>query len=147
MFYYKELGRNMDSIRTLLVDDSREFLRAASQFLSGDSGINIIGKCLSTKEALEQLGNLNPDLILMDLAMPEINGLEATQLIKNRPNAPRIIILTMHDTPEYRQASKAVSADGFVAKSDFGLELVPMIKDIFQDQLKANGKGIRQSVD
>lgn len=130
----------MYSIRTLLVDDSREFLHAASQFLSGDPTIEIIGKYHSTIEALEQVGNLNPDLILMDLAMPDINGLEATQLIKDRVDAPRVIILTMHDNPEYRQASQAVQADGFVAKSNFGLELVPMIKEIFKDHLKVNGQ-------
>ncbi len=130
----------MDSIRTLLVDDSQEFLHAASQFLSGDPTIEIIGKYHSTIEALEQVGNLNPDLILMDLAMPDINGLEATQLIKDRVDAPRVIILTMHDNPEYRQASQAVQADGFVAKSNFGLELVPMIKEIFKDHLKVNGQ-------
>jgi DNA-binding NarL/FixJ family response regulator len=137
----------MDSIRTLLVDDSREFLRAASQFLSGDPNIEVIGKCLTTKEALEQLGNLNPDLILMDLAMPDINGLEATQFIKDRVNPPRVIILTMHDNPEYRQASQAVQADGFVAKSDFGLELVPMIKEIFKGRQKPSGQSIRKKVE
>lgn len=136
----------MDSIRTLLVDDSREFLRAASQFLSRDPGIEIIGKCLSSREALQQLGNLNPDLILMDLAMPEINGLEATKFIKDQADPPRVIILTMHDNPEYRQASQAVHADGFVAKSDFGLELLPLIKEIFQDQLEAKGHAVPKSM-
>jgi DNA-binding NarL/FixJ family response regulator len=137
----------MDSIRTLLVDDSREFLRAASQFLSVDLNIEIVGKCQSTKEALEQIEYLHPDLILMDLAMPDINGLEATQVIKELLDPPRVIILTMYDNPEYRQASQAVHADGFVAKSDFGLELVPMIKEIFKIKPKTNGKSISKSVD
>jgi DNA-binding NarL/FixJ family response regulator len=123
----------MDSIRTLLVDDSREFLRAASQFLSVDPNIEIIGKCLSLqRKHWNRLRNLDPDLILMDLAMPDINGLEATQHIKDQADPPRVIILTMHDNPEYRQASQAVHADGFVAKSDFGLELGPDDQGNFQ---------------
>lgn len=127
----------MASIRTLLVDDSQEFLRAASQFLSVDPNIEIVGKCLSTREALEQLEKLNPDLILMDLAMPDMNGLEATQYIKDQSQPPRVIILTMHDNPEYRQASQAVQADGFVAKSDFGVKLMPIIGEIFKETYKA----------
>lgn len=130
----------MDLIRTLLVDDSREFLRAASQFLSGDPSIEVVGKCLTAKEAVQQAANLSPDLILMDLAMPDMNGLEATHLIKGQDDPPRVIILTMHDNPEYRQASQAAQADGFVAKSDFGVELMPIIKEIFNIQRKANGK-------
>jgi DNA-binding NarL/FixJ family response regulator len=126
----------MYSIRTLLVDDSREFLRAASQFLAADPNIEIVGKCLSAEEALQQVRNLDPDLILMDLAMPDISGLEATQQIKGQADPPQVIILTMHDNPEYRQASQAAHADGFVVKSDFGLKLVPMIREIFKEQLK-----------
>jgi DNA-binding NarL/FixJ family response regulator len=136
----------MDSIRTLLIDDSREFLRAASQFLSADPNIEIVGKYHSTKEALQQLGKLAPDLILMDLAMPDINGLEATQRIKDQADPPRVIILTMYDNPEYRQASEAVKADGFVAKADFGIQLVPMIKEIFTDELKVNGRSKLKSL-
>jgi DNA-binding NarL/FixJ family response regulator len=137
----QEIGRNMALIRTLLVDDSREFLHAASQFLSVDPHIEIVGTFLSTQEALERMDDLNPDLVLMDLAMPHINGLEATQLIKDQARPPRVIILTMYDNPEYRYASQAVQADGFIAKSDFGVELVPLIGEIFKDQIQTEGPG------
>jgi DNA-binding NarL/FixJ family response regulator len=136
----QEIGRNMALIRTLLVDDSREFLHAASQFLSVDPHIEIIGEFLSTREALEKINELNPDLVLMDLAMPHINGLEATQLIKEHEQPPRVIILTMHDNPEYRHASQAVQADGFIAKSDFGVELIPLIGEIFKEQVQTRSQ-------
>ncbi|MEM2126059.1 MAG: response regulator transcription factor [Candidatus Methanosuratincola sp.] len=122
----------MQLIRTLLVDDSPEFLDAAERFLSSDPNIEIVGSALSGKEAIEQIAALNPDLVLMDLAMPGINGLETTRRIKAEPEAPRVIILTLHDNPEYRAASESVNADGFVAKSDFGVELIPLIRLIFE---------------
>jgi DNA-binding NarL/FixJ family response regulator len=136
----QEIGRNMALIRTLLVDDSREFLQAASQFLSVDPQIEIVGKFLSTREALDNIYDLNPDLVLMDLAMPHINGLEATQLIKEHAQPPKVIILTMHDNPEYRHASNAVQADGFITKSNFGVELIPLIEEIFKEQMQPEGQ-------
>lgn len=122
----------MELIRTLLVDDSPEFLDAAGRFLASHPNIELVGSALSGKEAFEQVALLNPDLVLMDLAMPGINGLETTRRIKAEPGAPRVIILTLHDNPEYRAASESVDADGFIAKSDFGAELLPLIRHIFE---------------
>jgi DNA-binding NarL/FixJ family response regulator len=122
----------MELIRTLLVDDSPEFLDAAGRFLAADPDIEVVGSAISGIEAIEQVSLVKPDLILMDLAMPGINGLETTRRLKAEPGAPRIIILTLHDNPEYRAASESVNADGFIAKSDFGAELLPLIHLIFE---------------
>jgi DNA-binding NarL/FixJ family response regulator len=121
----------MPPIHILLVDDSPEFLESAKRFLAGDPHIEIVGCVLSARDALEQVRQLHPDLVLMDLAMPEMNGLEATRQIKAQPDAPRVVILTLYDNPEYRAAAEAVRADGFVAKSDFGAQLLPLIHTLF----------------
>jgi DNA-binding NarL/FixJ family response regulator len=124
----------MKLIRTLLVDDSPEFLDAAGRFLASDPLIEVIGASLSGKDAINQVQINQPDLVLMDLAMPEMNGLEATRRIKLHQPAPRVIILTLHDNPEYRAASDAVQADGFIPKSEFGAELLPLIHDLFETE-------------
>lgn len=121
----------MKSIRTLLVDDNPEFLEAAKRFLSSERHFNVIGTALSGEEAIDQVNKLRPDLVLIDLAMPGMNGLEATQRIKSEPDCPRVIILTLYNTPAYREASYSVGADGFVTKSDFGVSLLPLIETIF----------------
>lgn len=118
-------------MRTLLVDDSLAFLDSAARFLKGDQRLEIVGRALSGREALEQIPILRPDLVLMDLAMPEMNGLEATRLIKRQPNAPCVVILTLNDSHEYRMAAAAVGADGFVTKSEFAIELLPLIDSLF----------------
>ncbi|MEJ2263101.1 MAG: response regulator transcription factor [Anaerolineales bacterium] len=123
----------MTGIRTLLVDDNPEFLEAAKRFLTSDEQLKIIGTALSGQEAIKKVKELNPDLVLMDLAMPDMNGLEATRQIKNESGAPHVVILTLHDTPEYREASDSVGADGFIPKSDFGMQLLPLIKALFQE--------------
>jgi PAS domain S-box-containing protein len=118
-------------IRILLVDDSPGFLQSAASFLSADPLFEIVGLALSGRDALEQVAQLHPDLVLMDLAMPEMNGLEATRHIKAQPGGPRVVILTLHDNPEYQAAAQAVGADGFVAKSEFGAQLLPLIHGLF----------------
>jgi DNA-binding NarL/FixJ family response regulator len=114
-------------VRILLVDDSPEFLEAATRFLSTDPQIAIAGRALSGVEAMEQVTRVHPDLVLIDWEMPGMSGLETTHNIKARPDAPSVIILTLHDNVEYRAAAQAAGADGYVTKSDFGTELLPCI--------------------
>lgn len=121
----------MPPIRILLVDDSPEFLESAAGYLAAQPDLCVIGRALSGQAALEQAAARRPDLVLMDIAMPSMNGLEAARQIKTWPAPPRIIILTLHDNPEYRSAAAAVQADGFVAKSDFGVQLLPVIRALF----------------
>ena len=122
----------MTSVHTLLVDDSPEFLGAAARFLATDPQIEIVGYALSARQAIEEVTRLRPDLVLMDVAMPEMNGFVATRQIKERPNPPRVIVLTLYDNDEYRAQAKSAGADGFVAKSEFGTQLLPLIHALYQ---------------
>jgi DNA-binding NarL/FixJ family response regulator len=114
-------------IRVLAVDDSPDFLKVVVRLLSTAPAIQIVGQACSGYDALEKVAALHPDLVLMDVAMPEMNGLEATRSIKARPGAPRVIILTLHDNAEYRTAAKAAGADAFVAKWELNTALLPLI--------------------
>lgn len=114
----------------LLVDDSRSFLAAAREFIEAER-VTVVGEAASGPEALDAVARLRPDLVLMDLAMPGMNGLEATHRIKALPDPPRVIVLTLHDGEEYRRAAVEAHADGFVAKSALAAELVPMICRMF----------------
>ncbi|MBD0267924.1 response regulator transcription factor [Pseudanabaena sp. FACHB-2040] len=122
----------MPPLRILLVDDSLPFLESATRFLATETYLEIVGRALSGKEALTQVSQLRPDLVLMDLAMPEMNGLEATRQIKLQTDAPYIIVLTLNDNNEYRIAAEAVGADGFVPKLDFSDALLPLISSLIK---------------
>jgi len=126
---------NISAIRVLLIDDNPKFLTAAANFLATIPRVEVVGCGLSGREGVEQAGRLQPDLILMDVAMPEMNGLEATRRIKAQPGAPYIVILTMHDDPEYRAAAEMVGADGFITKSEFGIQLLPVIHTLFNPSI------------
>jgi DNA-binding NarL/FixJ family response regulator len=130
MWRLKDINRAamMHPTSTLLVDDSPSFLESAVRFLSSDERVDVVGLALSGQEALERIQQLQPELVLIDLAMPGINGLEVTRRLKALPNAPWIVILTLHDTFEYRAAAAEAQADGFITKSEFGDKLLPLIE-------------------
>jgi DNA-binding NarL/FixJ family response regulator len=114
----------------LLVDDSPRFLDAVRRFLTAQA-IDIVGEAHTGQEALGLLDVVAPDLLLLDLEMPDLSGLTVLRLAKSRPHAPRVIILTIHDLDEYRAAATAAGADGFVAKQELTTALVPLIRQLF----------------
>jgi DNA-binding NarL/FixJ family response regulator len=113
--------------RILLVDNSPTLLRAVEALLTASAGIHVIGSARSGYEALERVREMEPDLVLMDLAMPGMDGLEATRRLAVLPRPPRVIIMTAHVDQEYRQAAAEVGADGFLVKADLGTHLLPLI--------------------
>lgn len=127
-------------IRTLVVDDSSDFLEVERNFLSMEPYIEIIGEALNGVQSIEMANRLNPDLILMDLALPDINGIEATKKIKEMDNPPLVVILTLYDNPEYRRLAEEAMADGFVTKSEFATNLIPIIRRLFFGQSEGSRK-------
>lgn len=117
----------MATIRIVLADDNPKFLDAATNFLAIDPQLEIVGQAKSGREAVDQVAQLQPHLVIMDLAMPETNGFEATRQIKAQPDPPYVIILTLYDNPEYQAAAQRVEADGFVPKSELDTLLLPLI--------------------
>jgi DNA-binding NarL/FixJ family response regulator len=114
-------------IRILVVDDHPTFLRAFLQYLCTDPAMLITGKALTGLDALELAALLRPDVVLVDLAIPGINGLEVTKRLKKELDAPRVIILTVYDHPKYRAQAQLAGADGFVAKSQIDEEFLSLI--------------------
>lgn len=114
----------MADIGVLLVDDNSSFVRSATRLLHGSGAAVVLGSVGSAEEALEQLDVVRPDLILMDISLPGMNGIEATRRLKELPGAPPVVIVTMYDDPEYREAALAAGADGYVVKAELGGDLI-----------------------
>jgi len=104
--------------RVLLVDDSPDFLRAAERVVASQPSVEVIGVAQSGVEAVAKVTALRPDVVLMDVVMPVMNGFEVTRRLKQMSDAPFVIIVTMHDGPEHVEAARAAGADGFVTKPD-----------------------------
>lgn len=109
----------MRRVKILLVDDAADFLASAGDFLARDPRVQLVGHAFDGQEGVRLAEALAPDIVLMDLIMPVMNGLDATRQIKRGLTPPRVIIVTMHDDPEYRRSAELAGADGFICKTNF----------------------------
>ena len=104
-------------IRTLVVDDAAIMRETICAFLETQDNIDVVGTADDGREAQEKVAELSPELVLMDVQMPEMNGLDAARAIVRRFPRVRIIFLTVHDNGQTRAACVANGGDGFVSKT------------------------------
>ncbi len=114
-------------IKILLVDDNLTFLTAVRKYLAMLPDAHVVAQAHDGQEALAQATQWRPDLVLLDIMMPGMNGLEVAAVMQSWPQPPQIIFLSMHDNDAYRQATAELGVLGFVGKADFVLELLPLI--------------------
>ncbi|MBC7366201.1 MAG: response regulator transcription factor [Undibacterium sp.] len=118
-------------VRLLLVDDNHDFLVSASAHLRTRPQLSIVGAVRSGEEAFTLLNSAPVDLVLLDLNVCGLDGLETTRQFKAGPRAPKVIIVTLQDAPEYRRRALAAGADGFIGKAEFTTALFPLIATLF----------------
>jgi two-component system NarL family response regulator len=102
--------------RVLIVDDHPMVAAGIRAILETYDDIAVVGTLSNGREAIEQVAALDPDVILLDLNMPQVNGLTATEIILERRPDTRILILSMHDSPEYISTALSHGAMGYVLK-------------------------------
>jgi len=118
------------TIRVLLVDDHammREGLRA---LLAASPGISVVGGAGTGREALRSAAELQPDVVVMDIAMPDLNGIEAATMIRERCPNTRVVILSMHSSSEHLYRAFAAGASGYVLKSSAGAEVIQAVQAV-----------------
>lgn len=114
-------------LKTILVDDNRPFLVLARHLLAECADIEIVGEATDGHAAVEMAASLKPDLVIMDLAMPGMGGLQATRLIKAQDAPPVIIIASHYDDPAHREFVAQVGAEGFVNKQQYETEVMAFV--------------------
>jgi DNA-binding NarL/FixJ family response regulator len=115
-------------IRTLIVDDKADFRRQVKEFLTSEPDIEVIGEAGDGQEAILKARELRPDVVLMDVSMPGTNGINATRQLKDEMPEVRIIILSVFDLPQYKEAAMAGGASGYVVKQSLFKDLLPAIR-------------------
>lgn len=127
----------MKQIRVVIVDDHVDFRRVVHEFLDRLPNISVVGEASDGDEAITQVESLLPDVVLMDIAMPNKNGLEATRIIKQRWPQTRVMIATMHDNPIYRLQALESKADAFILKTS--------LKPALEQEFGSNGGNHRRA--
>ena len=120
----------LKTIRVLLVDDHEGFINAVIRHMRKHAWIDIAGTAANGIEAVTRSESLRPDVVLMDLAMPEMGGLQATRLIKTQDEAPYIVIASHFDDAEHREHAQRPGADNFVSKLSYIQEVMPILEGI-----------------
>jgi DNA-binding NarL/FixJ family response regulator len=122
----------MPSLRILIADDHDMVRRGLVATLTERPGWQVCGEAVTGREAVEQAIRLKPDVVILDISMPELNGLEAArQILKAEPRA-EILVLTMHDSEQLIREVLAAGARGYVLKNDAGRVLVQAVEALSQ---------------
>ena len=129
----------MAPISVLLVDDNVTFLHILIDFLREEEDILVVGTARSGEEALARVNELQPQVILLDLAMPGLGGFKTIPRLRNVTPGVGIIVLTVLDTNGYCEAALAAGADDFVAKANLNTDLIPAIQRLIQGRRSIGG--------
>jgi two-component system, NarL family, response regulator NreC len=117
-------------LRVLLADDHGIVRRGLRSLLESQPGIDVIGEAADGLEALRLCTESSPDILILDIAMPKMNGIEVASRVHKFENAPRVIILSMHTDESYIIRALAAGARGYLLKEATDEDLVPALRSV-----------------
>jgi len=120
---------NNKVIKILLCDDNDNFRQLLTEYVKSMPGVEIVGEAIDGVDVIDKTETLDPDLVLMDLSMPNQSGLDATKAIKEKWPNKSVIILTLYEDSVYKELADEFNADGFIAKSSIKSQLPIVIEE------------------
>jgi DNA-binding NarL/FixJ family response regulator len=127
-------GCGMSSIRVLVVEDFAPFLEFICSTLRKESGLQIIGEVSDGLEAVRQAEELKPDLILLDIGLPTLNGIEAARQIRKVAPESKIIFVSQESSADVVQEALSLGAQGYVVKTRAAIDLLAAVDAILDDR-------------
>jgi two-component system response regulator NreC len=126
----------MTAIRVLLVDDHETVRHGLKVLLDAEADIEVVGEAADGRAALDRAHSLRPDIVVMDVSMPEMNGLAATRAIRDALPGIRVVALTRYGDPAYVKALLDAGATGYVLKQSPTIELLTAIRSVTKGRLR-----------
>ena len=123
------------TIRILVVDDHPIVRQGLKTLLEGHAGWEVIGEASDGAEALEKAKDLTPDVMVLDVTMPRMNGLEACRLLRRQSPALEILFVTQHDSPQMMREALEAGARGYVVKSNAARDLLAAVEAVSQHRV------------
>ena len=123
----------MGKIRVVIADDHAILREGLKALLALSQNIEVVGEASTGQEAIEQVSKCEPDIVLMDIAMPILDGIESTRrIIKTYPRV-KVIVLSQHDNREYILSAVKAGASGYILKKAVSAELISGIESVYRD--------------
>ena len=129
------MARSAKKLRILLADDHELVRRGIRELLRVRRGFTIVGEASNGQEAVEKSTRLKPDVAIVDISMPGLDGLQATRQIRDASPTTEVIVLTMHESDQMVRRVLDAGALGYVLKSDLATHLVGAVKDVSAGKL------------
>jgi DNA-binding NarL/FixJ family response regulator len=129
------MTRGKKRLRILVADDHELVRRGIRGILRARSGWTVIAEAVNGREAVEKANKLKPDVAILDVSMPDLDGLQATRQIRETVPTTEVIVLTMHESDQMVRRVLDAGALGFVLKSDLAQQLVKAVKDVSAGKL------------
>jgi CheY-like chemotaxis protein len=130
----------MRSVEVLIVDDQARFRRLLRSLIESQPEYRVCGEASDGMEAIQKVDQLHPDLVLMDINMPRMNGLEATRIIRRESPDCNVVIVSQNDARVTRDQARSADANGFVTKSDLIRDLLPEIGRVAMENISKLGE-------
>ncbi len=112
----------MTNVRVLIVDDQLPFREASRMVVDLTDGFEVVGEATDGEQAIELAEQLKPDLVLMDVQMPVMDGIEATRRIMELVDPPHVLVMSTHESGNFEQPAQRAGAIGFLPKSAFSMD-------------------------
>jgi DNA-binding NarL/FixJ family response regulator len=126
----------MDTCRVLVAERNPQLRRLIWELLDTQPHLYVVGEAGDGDEAVQMALQTCPDVVLMEIRLPKVNGLDASRFIVNALASTKIVLLSLFDLPEYREAALASGASYCLAKPALHAELMPVIEGLMTDQAK-----------
>jgi two-component system response regulator DegU len=114
----------------LIIDDHEQLRTLTRQIVAEASALHVVGEAADGVEAMQLIQALRPAIVLLDLVLPHVNGLDVLRWIKEEHPETKVVIMTVHDEDAYRQAAEANGADAFLLKKTLMTDLLPTIRHL-----------------
>ena len=124
------MPRNAKKLRIVVADDHELVHRGIRDLLQDQPGWKVVGQAADGREAVEKVKKLRPDIAILDISMPQVDGLEATRRIREEAGETQVLVLTMHESDQMVRRVLEAGARGYVLKSDMAMRLVKAVKDV-----------------
>jgi len=132
-------GGVMRQTRVLVADDNDGFGEMLERFVAAHPDMLVVGRAADGQEALAMAESLVPDVVLMDLCMPRMDGFEATRILAHTHPAVRVVVLTAHRSADNERLSMEAGAAAFVPKIDAGGRLIELIRGLASEPAQEGG--------